>query len=152
MLHIDKYLAQGTLHFTIRDYLYLPSMNFYYIPHTKQEHENAIWILRALQSARDFVERSFNKDPIIKITSGARPEKYNKYIKGGKSSQHIRLLAVDFKSMIIPSRDIRSLFLEKDENGLTFLQRIGLQMELNETSWTHLQKTKEGQKSIGFWV
>lgn len=92
--------------------------------------ENLIHICQQLEHIRSM----FGKP--IRITSGYRPDKYNKAIGGSKRSQHIKGKALDFRIKDYSCDDARRKIIP-------YLKELDIRMEnLLKSNWIHIDSKK----------
>lgn len=128
----------GCPHFVWGEVLWLHEWKFHAIP-TVQQYKNLIRITGKLEKIREIV------DSPIRVTSGLRPEAYNRHIKGAYLSQHRFGAALDFQVENFPgiqgAAHVRGLLLP-------YLDDLKIRMENIVGSWVHIdsKQVKDGDR------
>lgn len=131
----------GSIHFAWKEFLWLDKWSIHVHP-TALQAEN----LKKMGSLMERVRSIFNRP--ITITSGLRPEIYNKKIKGAPGSAHIIGLACDFivKDLegVVGCEAVR-------EQIKPFLDGWGFRMENKpDSNWVHVDLRPPGKSGRFF--
>ena len=120
-LNLNEKLEEN---FALHEFLHLPQWGIYVVP-TDEQYNNLKYLASKLQLIRNYM-----KAP-MRITSGLRPDLYNKKIGGAPFSSHRLGRAADFMVKGMHSKYVR----EKLESKLITL---GLRMENLDTPHVHV--------------
>lgn len=115
----------GCDHFKWREVLFLPQWNIYAVPRYDGIIENLCKVTFAL----DKIRKKLGKP--ITVTSGFRPEPYNKLIGGAQKSAHMDGMALDFIIIGMETRAARDYLRHK-------LFELGIRMENADTPHIHI--------------
>lgn len=118
-------------YFTLQEFLWLPKLGRHAVPPPKVEEE-LLKTMEVMDKIRELV-----KSPIT-VTSGYRPEEYNRLIGGAKNSKHILGQACDFVVQGSDCDKVR-LFLRPHLDSL----RIRLEW-LPGSNWIHIDRAGTG--------
>jgi len=124
ILNINEKLEEN---FSLHEFLYLPQWRIYAFP-TKDQYENLKYLASKLQLIRNFLGEP------MRITSGLRPDLYNKQIGGAPFSSHRLGRAADFMVKGYHSNEVRKKLIPK-------LSVIGLRMENLTTPHVHVDSS-----------
>lgn len=123
----------GCDHIKWWEVLWLPQYRMYTHPPDDQVIANLISIGKRF----DMVREILGNEP-MSVTSGFRPEAYNKHIKGAKRSAHISGEAIDFQHSKLNAYECRARLLPH-------LNDLKIRMEdLPRSNWVHIDLRKPG--------
>jgi len=126
-------LIPRTRHFYWREFLFLPEWKIHVIPTDKQ-------YLNLLSVAENMEEiRALFSDVPITVTSGLRPDLYNKLIRGAPFSRHRSGEACDFMIFGMNSDVVRGELKPK-------LGALGIRMEDKSTIHVHMDIADPGPR------
>src|SRR3990167_11027250 len=98
--------VQGSIYFKWKEILWLNSWGVYIFP-TEEQYNSLLKFILKIDTVRQFVDLPFF------ITSGIRPQEYNKQIKGSRFSMHCRGRAIDFQVKGYETKDRCKLIRSK---------------------------------------
>jgi len=126
-------------HFTWGEVLWLPTWKLHVYP-SDEQCLNLVKICIKLDWIRDYFGYP------IKVTSGLRPEIYNRTIGGAFHSAHITGEAVDFQVAGMKPNAVRAKLKP-------MLTHLGLRMEnLPDSNWVHIDNKMTGHGGARFFT
>lgn len=128
----------GCKNFTWKEVLYLPQWKIHAFP-TPAQYQNLIFTVSRLELIRKYIGLP------IQITSGLRPDVYNKLIGGARLSAHVTGDAVDFSIRNLKADRVREI-LEP------ILADFEIRMEkLPDSNWVHIDTRAPGVSGRYFY-
>ena len=121
----------GCRNFKWSEVLFLNQWDFYCYP-DEEIQNNLINVMTKLQWIRDYFQKP------IRITSGWRPNHYNKHIGGAKFSEHRFGNAVDFQVIGISAQTVRASLYP-------LLNHLNIRMEDIHGNWIHIDTKLPGR-------
>jgi len=128
-IDIDELIPRSR-HFRWREFLWLPKWKIHVIP-TDRQYLNLLSVVESLEEIR-----SIFGVPMT-ITSGLRPDLYNKLIKGATFSRHRSGEAADFRILGMSSDRVRKRLIP-------YLNPLGIRVEDKSTVHVHMDIADPG--------